>query len=310
MSYTLVIDGNNVASRAYHTPQGELRSRKGEPTGTILATLNSLKGYLEKFQEATRMVVVWDYGKSEERMKLYPGYKMNRDHTRDDRTPEEILKFEEYLWQMNEIHKFLPALGINSLKVKGWEADDLVYATACLLQGKKTIISSDKDMLQLINEEVSVFDLYKDLLVTPSNFEVKTKGISQKCYLGYRSLLGDDSDNIGGVPGIGEVTAKKLMDTYGHIDIMFKDKDKLMLKSRTAAIFKPENLAIIGRNHKLMNLGYVNYDAIQEDILQMITPVHEIRIQDIKDFFMHKEFVSILSNFTSWMTYFRLLGED
>jgi len=310
MSHTLVIDGNNIASRAYHTPQGELRSRKGEPTGTILGTLNSLKGYLEKFQDATRMVVVWDYGKSAERMKLHPGYKMNRDHTRDDHTPEEILKFEEYKWQMNEIHKFLPSLGINSLKVKGWEADDLVYATVCLLDGRKTIISSDKDMLQLINEEVSVFDLYKDIIVGPHNFEVKTGGVSQKCYLGYRSLLGDDSDNIGGVPGIGKVTAKKLMDTYGHIDIMFKDKNNLMAKSRTAAIFKPENLAIIGRNHKLMNLGYVNYGDIREDILGMITPRHELNTQGVKDFFMRLEFVSVMSNFTSWMTYFRLLGED
>ena len=71
----LLIDGNNVAYRAFHTPQGSLTTKQGEPTGVILGFLNSVKGYLEKFPEVTRVVVAWDGGKAKWRKEIYPDYK-------------------------------------------------------------------------------------------------------------------------------------------------------------------------------------------------------------------------------------------
>jgi len=318
----LLVDGNNVAYRAFHTPQGSLTTKQGEPTGVMLGFLNSLKGYLDKFPETTRVIVAWDGGKAQWRKDIYPEYKANRTYGKDD--PEEKAKFEGLFKQIELLHEILPAIGVNSLKYNpkkedgkvvksGWEADDLIAGVCKMMDGHKMIVTSDKDMFQLVGEDVSLYNLYKDMIISPLNFFEYT-GVTQNAYMGYRALLGDSSDNIDGVPGIGDKTAKSLMDLYGHIDNILAatgdTKAKLVKSKRTQVLFDPKVQAILGRNHKIMNLKYIDFSDVEEDMVKDMTTNHEVRSGDFKAFLARWQFVSILANYLPFITPFNGLGEE
>lgn len=309
----LVIDANNLCHRHHHTPAGLLTTKGGTPSGVILGTLNSIKGYIEKFPETTKVVVCFDRGKSAWRKELYPDYKAQRDYGKDD--PEKAKSYEGLWNQIDVLYEFLPTLGIHSLGVQDNEADDLIAGVCRFLPDEhKIVITSDKDMLQTIDEYTSVYSPYKDRVISPLDFYQET-GVTQKAYIGYRALQGDSSDNIFGIPGIGEKTAKNLMNTYGHIDNILgavgDDKKKLMKSARTKKIFEPQNLAILGRNNKLMNFKYCDYDAImptiQEELSRDITCADS---KTIRDFLVEWQFASVLANYMSWILPFRALGSE
>ncbi|MMZ43614.1 DNA polymerase I [compost metagenome] len=320
----LLVDGNNIAYRAFHTPQGSLTTKQGEPTGVMLGVLNSLKGYLEKFPETTRVVVVWDGGKAKWRKELYPEYKSNRSYGED---PEEKAKFDGLFQQIDTLHEFLPDLGVHSIKLKGWEADDIIAKVCGVISeaSKKVdhimLVTSDKDMLQLVGPRVSVYTPYKDKIISPLNFYEET-GVTQDAYLGYRALVGDTSDNISGVSGIGEKTAKNLMDTYGHIDNILGStgdtKAKLMKSKRTAKIFDPVNLNILARNNKIMNFKYVPDDPTVEEAVYRSLGQNDAQViagpqynaGRVKQFFTRWQFISLLTNYLPFAAVFMALGED
>jgi 5'-3' exonuclease len=311
----LIIDGNNIAYRAFHTPQGNLTTKQGEPTGVMYGFLNSLKSYLEKFPETTRCVVMWDGGKAEWRKKIYPEYKGNRSYGKDE---EEKAKFDGLFKQINILHEFLPKLGINSVKIYGQEADDLVAIACRILSANNEqaiIVTSDKDMLQLVDENISIYTPYKDKVISLLNFYEET-GVTKEAYIGYRALLGDPSDNIQGVPGIGEKTAKSLMDKYGHIDNILgaqgEAKKALMKSARTRRIFEPQNLRILGINNKIMNFKYVPHDPEVEKVVKEAIhgPMPTVSSKDVKEFFIRWQFVQNLVNYMTWIIPFKSLGSD
>lgn len=306
----LIIDGNNIAYRSFHTPQGNLTTKAGEPTGVMLGVLNSVRNYLEKFPDTTRVIVAWDGGKAQWRKDIHPEYKANRSYGKTD---EEKAKFEGLYKQIDELNTFLPILKVQSIKLKGWEADDLIYALCKLHNGTNMVVTSDKDMLQLISDSTSIYTPYKDKVIGVSNFYDET-GVTQEAYMGYRSLVGDNSDNIPGVPGIGEKTAKNLMDKYGHIDNILnpkpEDKKVLMKSKRTQKIFDPENLQAIGRNHRIMNFSYVEYNDIMGDLTKVLTEEQIYEGAIVKKWLTRWQFVSILSNYISWVVPFKMLGDD
>ena len=302
----MIVDGNNIAMRSFHTPQGDLRSRRGEPTGVIFGVLNSVRSLLEKFPETNRVVVCWDKGKAAWRKAIYPEYKGNRTY---GTTPEEKKKFSEFIEQGDFLHNFLPNLGIHSLKFDGQEADDLMYLTCQIVPGNKLLVTTDKDMFQLISDQTSVYSPYKDKVMGKSNFR-EEMGVSLTSYIGYRCLVGDPSDNINGIQGIGEKTAKGLMDKYGHVDNMLQDKLTLLKSKRTAKIFTPEGLHILGRNNKLMNLKYADLGDLSQRISEVLNQEVSVDSKKIKEVFVHKDFVSILSNYISWVSPFNGLGAE
>lgn len=323
----MIVDGNNLAYRSFHTPQGSLTTQDGTPSGIILGVLNSLKTLLEKFPETTRVIVAFDGGKAKWRKDLYPEYKANRSYGDD---PEEKAKFEGLFMQIDELHRALPTLGVHSIKLKGWEADDII-ANICYTfeKGAKAddyamIVTSDKDMLQLVTKKVNVYSPYKDRIISPNNFYEET-GVTQDAYIGYRALVGDTSDNIYGVAGIGEKTAKNLMDLYGNLDNILgatgDTKSKLMKSKRTAKIFEPENLRILGRNNKIMSFKYVPYDSEVEEAVNTALGIYlgpeeeaptplSVNSKEFKKFCMKWQFLSILTYYMPFITPFLALGED
>jgi 5'-3' exonuclease len=307
----LIIDGNNIACRSFFTPQGNLSTKQGEPSGVILGVLNSLKGYLDKFPETTKVVVAWDGGRAKWRKALYPEYKANRTHGEGD--AEEKAKYDGLFSQIETLHEFLPSLGVSSIKIDSQEADDIIAAICRVHTENKIVVTSDKDMLQLIDEHTSIYTPYKDRIISPLNFYAET-GVTLDAFVGYKALLGDSGDNIFGIPGIGEKTAKGLLDKYGHIDNILNPtpqaKKELMKSARTKKIFDPENLKILGRNNKLMNFNYINFEDFEVEVKRALSEELSTDSKTAREFLMRWQFVSLLSNYTSWILSFKSLGDE
>lgn len=318
----LVIDGNNLGHRIFHTPQGSLCTKQGEPSGVMLGILNSIKGYLEKFPEATRVIVAWDTkGGSDWRKALYPAYKGNRDYGKEDEAKREA--YQGLFNQMAESANMLHMVGVHSIKIDGLEADDIMAGIAysvSKLPDKEhiMIVTSDKDMLQLVSDRVSVYSPYKDKVISPTDFYEET-GVTKEAYIGFRALVGDKSDNITGITGIAEGKAKKLMDEFGHIDNILNaqgDAKKKLLKSTVyRRIFEPEGLKILGVNNKIMNFKHVPYSAeLENKVVEAfgLTDAEELSVDSkaFKAWLMRWQFVSILANYMPWITPFLGLNEE
>lgn len=307
----LIVDGNNIAYRAHFTPQGALTKKDGTPSGVIKGFLESIRVYLQKFPETERVIVCWDTGRAKWRTEVYPDYKENRDYGADDVEKKESF---EALWnQIDVLHEILPKFGVQSIRLPHWEADDLVYRVATMFGDEFThamVATADKDMFQLVNDKVSIYkpgNKFKESVVlSPLNFKEEV-GVEQHAYIGYKALIGDPSDNIFGVPGIGEKTAKNLINKYGHINNILgaqgADLKALMKSKRNARIFEPENLKRLGINNKIMNFQYVPEDPeVTKLVANALTcEVPRMNTKEIKAILMEWQFVSILSSFQSWI---------
>ena len=313
----LVIDGNNLAHRVFHTPQGSLTKKDGTPSGVVLGVPNSIKGMLEKLPEVERVIVTWDAkGGSAWRKAIYPAYKGNRDYGKDDDEKREA--YEGLFMQMEYLHEHLHLLGINSIKVEGYEADDLMAVLSKRIPemtGKHVLIAtSDKDMLQLVSKNVSVYSPFKEKIYSPANFFEEIK-VTPEAYVGYRALVGDKSDNIQGIEGIAEGKAGKLMDEYGHIDNILNaqgpQKAKLMKSKVYSRIFTPEGLQTLAINNKIMNFKFVPASVTMEDLVEKnITTKPEVDSKAFRALCTEWQFASILCNYLPFISPFNALGED
>lgn len=194
----LILDGNNVAHRARHVFD---LSHNGKDTSVLYGFIKMLSSAINRHHPKS-VIVCWDYGVPEFRYELVPTYK-KRDHAEDPTWPE-------FLSQITELHKvFLPNLGVLSVKLGGCEADDIIHDICKLTIGQKLIISNDMDMLQLVSKNVHV-ERNNGKLITRGNFD-EIMGFLLEDFLFYRSMLGDGSDGIPGVKGIGHKTAIRIL---------------------------------------------------------------------------------------------------
>jgi 5'-3' exonuclease len=222
----LIFDANNTAHRARHAVSlshknyvasypsdfGRHLDDKHEVPNTDVSVsygfLNILQATIKKFKRVTSVIVCWDGGVPQFRYDRVPTYKQ-RDHSDDE-------DYQEFLRQVKELHEVLPSFGVYSLRKDKTEADDLMYHVSRLIHPdyQKVIVSTDKDLLQCINRDTAVWQPYHELLIDRSNFKAHT-GLNQADYLTYRCMVGDGSDGITGIKGIGEKTALKLIEDYG-----------------------------------------------------------------------------------------------
>lgn len=313
----LVIDGNNLAHRVFHTPAGELTKKDGTPSGVIYGVMNSVKNMLEKLPEVERVIVTWDAkGGSAWRKAIYPAYKGNRDYGKDDE--EKRLAYEGLFMQMEESHKNLHLLGINSIKIEGYEADDLMAVLSKRIPemtGKHVMIAtSDKDMLQLVSNTVSVYSPFRDKVYSPFNFYEEIK-VTPEAYVGFRALVGDTSDNIKGIEGIAEGRAMKLMDEYGHIDNILnaqgEQKTKLMKSKVFSRIFTQEGLQTLAVNNKIMNFKFVpESEQLEDEVEHHVKNMPEVNSKAFRAYCTEWQFISILANYLPFISPFNALGED
>ena len=203
----LLVDGSSYLYRAFHALP-DLRSSDGRPTGAIYGVLNMLQKLI-KSERPDYLSVIFDTPAKTFRHDIFPAYKANRQ-----KTPEDLIA------QIEPLHQLIINLGLPLIAVDGVEADDVIGTLALEAdkKGIKTLIATgDKDMAQLVTENIHLIDTMKDLRMGPA--EVKEKfGIQPDRFIDYLTLAGDTSDNIPGVEKVGPKTAIKWINEYGSLD--------------------------------------------------------------------------------------------
>ena len=212
-----IIDGNSLLFRAYFAtayPGIEImRSQDGTPTNAIFAFSNMMNKILSDIKEGESLFVAFDAGKHNFRHDALESYKANRKPA-----PEDLVK------QFPIVRDFLQALGVFQFEEIGFEGDDIAGTVASLASKDGydvRIFTSDRDFLQLVDNNITVHIIRKGLSdvvpMTPELVE-ETYGFKPKQIIDYKGLRGDSSDNLPGIPGIGDKTAVKLIQEYGSFD--------------------------------------------------------------------------------------------
>ena len=224
MKKIIVLDGNSVMFRAYYATAytGNLmQARSGLYTNAIYGFVNMIQHILQT-KDLTNIFVAFDKGKKTLRHQTYSEYKSGRSATP-----------EEFLMQIPYIKEYLDVLGIKHLELDDYEADDIVGSMAYLAKDKfdeVMVVSGDKDLLQLAKGNIHVYLTKKGLTdlecYTEENFK-SLMGIESYQMVDYKGLIGDNSDNLPGVPGVGPKTAAKLLEQYGSLEGIINNLDNL-----------------------------------------------------------------------------------
>ncbi len=214
----VIIDGKSVFYRGYYA-MPNLSTKDGTPTGGVFGFATMALEVVKRLKP-DYVAVAWDKPKTNirKRLELYPEYKAGRKPAPED-----------FKLQIPILHELLDAFGWPLYELDDYEADDIMGTLAVQAKQKDVetlLVTSDMDMLQLVNHHTHVFALKKGLsnieLYSPASFEAK-HGIKVEQFLDLKSIKGDSSDNIPGVPGIGEKGATELIQTYGSLDGVYEN---------------------------------------------------------------------------------------
>jgi DNA polymerase-1 len=210
-----LVDGSGFIFRAYHALPPLTRKSDGLPIGAISGFCNMLWKLLVEMkaqpEAPTHLAVIFDHSEKTFRNKLYDQYKAHRPPPPEDLIPQFPL-----------MRRATRAFGIPSLELPGYEADDLIAAYACKVRdagGEVTIISSDKDLMQLVGDRVSMLDTMKNLKIGREQV-IEKFGVPPDKVVDVQALCGDSVDNVPGAPGIGVKTAALLINEYGDLDTL------------------------------------------------------------------------------------------
>ena len=255
MERLLIIDGHSYAYRAFHAIR-ELHSPSGQPTNAIYGFIKML-AKLRTSVVPTHWIVVWDGGLSAERMAALPEYKAQRPEMPDS------LRI-----QLDEIVSYLEAAGVASFCRDGIEADDVI---ACLakraekMQWMTVIASADKDFMQLVSAQVGLINPHDKTEAIWTDEQVRNKaGVEPSQIVDWLSLMGDNVDNIPGVPGVGPKTAAELLKQFGSIEELFGRLDEVKSERLRAALLSSREA--VKRNRELVRLHEVACDFSPEDM--------------------------------------------
>ncbi|MFK5222046.1 DNA polymerase I [Glaesserella parasuis] len=226
----VLVDGSSYLYRAFHAFP-PLTNKQGEPTGAMYGVLNMLKSLIAQV-EPSHIAVVFDAKGKTFRDELFEQYKSHRPPM-----PDELRS------QIQPLHAIIKALGIPLLSIEGVEADDVIgtLAVQASQAGKHVLISTgDKDMAQLVNDHIMLINTMNNTLLDREGV-IEKYGIPPELIIDYLALLGDSSDNIPGVKGVGEKTAIALLQGIGSMQAIYANLDKVAeLSFRGAKTFAPK----------------------------------------------------------------------
>lgn len=203
-----LIDGSGYIFRAYYAVPQNLTNPEGTPVGAVLGFTNMLIKLLQDMH-APYIAVIFDAARKNFRNDIYPEYKANRDDAPEDLIPQFPL-----------IRKATEAFDIPAIEMEGYEADDLIatYARLATEKGQKvTIVGTDKDLMQLVNENVRLYDPIKNKYIDREGV-IEKFGAPPEKVIDVQALAGDSVDNVPGVPGIGVKTAAQLLEEFGTLE--------------------------------------------------------------------------------------------
>ena len=293
MKRVLLIDSNNLLHRVYWVSKNRATN-----TSVYYLFLNSVKKYCEMF-DPTDIYCVWDkrlLNKPNFRNELSDGkYKETRDSERNN----EVCSYAE------TTSLFVEQLGVRNIYPGCLEADDLIYwlSSSYYNDSKKMIVSVDKDLLQLVDNNTTVYSPIKDILITEGNFQA-INGVERKDFVNMKALIGDKSDNINGIPRCGLKTVKKILKS-GDIKSSLTDEHYKIFNHNIKLVdlskgiqFHPEEEGIYYEQVKLLEKSViVDFDKFKElcvehDLQQIIN-----NINIWKAVFNKNEFVNRLTKF-------------
>jgi len=309
----LIIDGLNTFIRVFSVIP--TTNDNGTHIGGIVGFLKSI-GYTINMFRPTRCIIIWDgKGGSSRRRKMYPEYKAKRktnirlNRAYDFETIEE--ERANMIRQIQRTIEYLDFLPITMLSIDNVEADDIIAYTAkqVLTDSKVTIMSSDKDFLQLVDDRISVWSPTKKKLYKPEQV-MEEYGIPSHNLLMYRIFDGDKSDNINGVRGYGLKTVLKKL-PFLQEDKQFSVDDAIKESSELE-----EHRELMERNFDLMQLHNVNISASAKTktIDKMREPIPNLDKVTFKKMFLDDKMYSALPNLETWLqtkfqTLVRFIGQ-
>jgi len=239
-----LIDGSGYIFRAYYALPPLTRKSDGLPTGAVSGFCSMLFKLLEdsksdqNLQKPTHFAVIFDSARKTFRNDIYSDYKANRSEAPDDLAP-----------QFEYIRKSVLAFNLPSVDLPNYEADDLIatYVNKIIKKGAKvTIVSSDKDLMQLYTKGVRIFDPMKNKFISEEDI-ISKFGVDASKVIDVQSLAGDSSDNVPGVPGIGVKTASELINKYGTLEKLLKSTHEIKQKKRRETLIENKDKALISK---------------------------------------------------------------
>jgi len=227
--HLFLVDGSAYIFRAYHALPPLTRKSDGLPMGAVSGFCNMLWKLLQEARDTsvgvvpTHFAVIFDYSSTTFRNEIYPEYKANRDAPPEDLRP-----------QFGLIRQATQAFNVPCIEKQGYEADDLIatYAReAAEIGADVTIISSDKDLMQLINDNVIMYDTMKDRRIRTKEV-IEKFGVGPEKMIDLQSLAGDATDNVPGVPGIGPKIAAQLLEEYNTLEELLERAGEIKQNKR------------------------------------------------------------------------------
>jgi len=278
-----LVDGSGYIFRAYYAMAysggASLTNPEGVPVGAVYGFTNMMMKLLSDHSEAA-IAVIFDAARANFRNEIYAKYKANRDETPEDLIPQFPL-----------VRQATIALGVPAVELEGYEADDLIatYAKQAVALGKKVIIiSSDKDLMQLITDDIVMMDPMKNTIIDPAGV-IEKFGVPPEKVIDVQALAGDPTDNIPGVPGIGVKTAAQLINEYGSLEELLSRAEEIKQPKRREKLIENADMARIS-----MKLVTLAQDAPVPVSIDTFTH-HDTSMPELKAFLEKQGFKSMLA---------------
>ena len=272
-----LVDGNSYLYRAFYaTPH--LSNSKGMPTNAVYAFISMIKKLMTA-ESPDRLVIVFDSKAPSFREEISKAYKAQRPPMPDNLST-----------QIPYVKKVIEAMGIPILEMEGFEADDIIGTIVSGLRGyddlETYIVTSDKDMVQLLSEKVFIYDSMKNQLIGMKEAEEKF-GVKPSLMVDYLALCGDTSDNIPGVPGIGDKTARELINSIGSVDAIYENIQEVKKPSVREKLMAGKDLAAMSRQ-----LATIRLD-VPVDVSLSSLENREQDFQELRRIYRELEFTSL-----------------
>lgn len=249
----LVVDGTNLIFRNYFS-HSYRKTKSGIHTGGLYGTIRSLQSYIELFSPK-QIYITFDKSEYTFRSKMYPDYKMHR--------PEIDI---ELINQFAMLREYCQLVNIPFIEIDLYEADDIIGSLSCNTINYNLhplVVSGDKDLLQLMEKGIDVVFLSNlgPIYYSEDRF-VEEYNISLSQFIDYKALVGDPSDNIPGIPGVGKKTAAKLLQRYNNLEGIYENIDDLRGKQKQSVLDHRDNVFLFRELLTIrcdMDLDYDNY---------------------------------------------------
>jgi len=314
--WLMLVDGHYFLHSSMRVPQlGVMCTLDGRPTGGIFGFLSSIKKSLDVYPSIRRVVVSWDTDRSLRRLKILPSYKNNREPNNDEEREEREKYNKRFEYQSKCLKDNLFSFGIRQAALPVREGDDII-ALMCRLYNEipKLIVTEDKDIFQLVDENTIMYRPFREEEVNFENFDEITGAVDIPRFLVTKAILGDTSDNIPNIPKVGKKTVESLMgyvnrceppvDSIGAINLFMeacehapKTKSGKM-QAKIKSIYDSEDHIL--RNLDLVDMSFEKFNEDEENAIRYYVEGGQVTFNRDKSlrFLTDVEFKSMIKYFS------------